>query len=343
MTLNIITSHRNGLILASDRRTLNRTIHPELNFNHHIGIFYDGFQKVNVLKSPHNFVGFIMFGNGAVEIDLLIEEFEQLLPNKRLSILEYAQNLRDFLIEKIIENKYPDHINVASHSSHIAVAGYDESQNFCKVFKFCPEKNSIPEDLINGKEKSVSGGDTRYIQIGNNFYLQKLLEDLRQKHFNLSKIGLKLTRNEAQLVNNLLRRGNIQPFITFPMLIDLAKTIIEQTAYEQVRRDEFPMVGDTVDILTITQKEGAKFVIHNVEQEGYLKLVDTNKNHIFLKCCNKEIYFQIDFNEEKPLSRGFIRYPSDGIYTCPICNQEYDLDPLLEILTKEFSDSEEES
>lgn len=59
MTLNIITSHREGLILASDRRTLSRLINPELNFKHHIGVFYDGMQKVNILKTPHNFVGFI--------------------------------------------------------------------------------------------------------------------------------------------------------------------------------------------------------------------------------------------------------------------------------------------
>lgn len=337
MTLNIITSHKSGLILAADRRTLNRIVNPDLKFNHYIGLFFDGFQKVNVLKSPHNFVGFMMFGNGVVEVDIILEEFENLLPNKRLSIIEYAQKLSDFLVEKISENKYPNHIDISGHRSHVSVSGYDENDDFCKVFEFCPEKNLLPEDLIKGEEKSISGGDTRYLQIASNYYFKKLAESLRRKHLNVSRLGLKLNRNETDLINVLRRGGNIKSFMTFPMLIDNAKTVIEQTAYEQIRRDEFPMVGDTVDILTITPKEGAKFIIHNAENEGYIQLVDTNKHHIFVKCCNAEVYFQIDFYEQKPLSKGFIRCSANGIYTCPKCKTKHNINPLLEYLIEEFS------
>jgi len=343
MTLNIITTHKNGLILAADRRTLNRSINPDLRFNHYTGIFFDGFQKVHILKSPHNFVGFMIFGNGAAEIDLLLEEFEKVLPGKRLSLIEYAKKFSDILIEKISENDYPDFVDISGHSSNVTVAGYDEGQNVCKVFKFCPEKNLLPEDLIKGEERSISGGDNRYIQVGSKYYFKKVAEDLMQKHLNLSKLGLRLSGNETQLIEALRQGGNIKSFMTFPMLIDYAKTVIEQTAYEQIRRDEFPMVGDTVDILTITPKEGSKFVIHDVENEGYLKLVDTNKHHICLKCCNTEVYIQLDFYEEKPLSKGFIRCPPNGIYTCPKCKNKYNVNPLLESLTEQFSNSEDKN
>lgn len=76
---------------------------------------------------------------------------------------------------------------------------------------------------------------------------------------------------------------------------------------------------------------------------GYLKLVDTNKHHIPLRCCNEEIYFQIDFSEEESLLTGFNRFPSDGIYVCIKCNDRHDLNHLLEMLSEEFFNSEDES
>jgi len=342
MTLNIITSHKDGLILASDRRTLSRLIHPELSFKHYVGVFYDGFQKVNILKPPHNFVGFVMFGNGAVELDILIEDFGKLLPDQRLSISDYAQRLNDFLIEGLAEKNLPEHVDVSGHSSNIAIAGFDDNDSRCKVFTISPEKKSQPTNLIDGAVATKTGGDTRFVKAGSMYYFRKLFDDLRQKHLNVSKMGMRLSQNEIQILKNLSRGGNIQPFLTFSMMMDMAKVTIEQTAREQVKNDEFPLVGEEIDLLTITPKAGSKFVIHDFEHEGLLKLADSNKHHMFLECCAVKAYIQIHFGIEKPLPKGFIKYPQDDIYTCPKCSTKYDLSPMYDMLLDSFSEPDDE-
>ena len=103
MSLIVISKLERIIIIASDRRAVTNIESTIDNREHQCVYYYDRARKIYFVgKPPHNFVAFSAHGMEPHSFDVsrLSVEFGQHLPNRRLTIKEYAETLSAFLLGK---------------------------------------------------------------------------------------------------------------------------------------------------------------------------------------------------------------------------------------------------
>ena len=100
MSLGVVISCPEGIVLASDTR-MTLTYRPHLNQDP-IDVNYDDSRKLITLDEPHNYVATVVQGHTTVlgrHIHSWVQEFQQTLPDTRLSVSEYTDLLFGFFIQ----------------------------------------------------------------------------------------------------------------------------------------------------------------------------------------------------------------------------------------------------
>ena len=131
MSLGIVVKGPEGLVLAAESRITLSAQAPE---GPPIHVNYDNANKLLSFKNPHNYIGVVTYGLGAIGLRSAasyIPEFEANLPDDRITIREFAEKLSEFFMsqwEHEMGNNYRGPPMV------FVVAGFNEREPYGQVY-----------------------------------------------------------------------------------------------------------------------------------------------------------------------------------------------------------------
>jgi len=333
MTLTITITHTDGVILAADRRLMHLISLAHLEDTHSSRIFIEGYQKAFKFAPPHNWVGLVVSGGSKFDFHELYATISANLPNQRLSIKEYVDIIYEFYSNKLTELAEQGLNQPSINPNVITIAGISPQTPFGEIYVIIPERNHISSELSTGIGKMIDTGENYHINEAKKLYYEDLLNRLIVKQKQLIESGLDLSENELILLATI-REKNFEVsdrFLDFAQTIEYTKSLIRNTASEQVRLDDYPTVGENVDLIKITEENGSE-IISDYENGNYF-LADTNLHYISIKCCGKDNLIQYNpQNLDIDLPAKFIKFPEDLFFTCNSCNKYYDLFELLQAI-----------
>lgn len=255
MTLVVTVKGSDGIALAADSRvTLQYRGFPST---------FDNATKLLDLRDPHSWVGAVVSGvaiiNGRTHHSH-IPEFEGTLPSTRISVCEVAQRLSNFFLDKWSLSGQSDNSGNAS----FIVCGYDSGDIHGKVYRFRIPDAPDPVEVLQGIFGLSWGGQTNIVNrilLGHDARIMAILRE-------------SFSFDEEQIANlRALLQNEIQYPIPYDTLalqdcVDLAtyliRTTIEAQNLSHVRRG----VGGAIDVATITQGLGLKWVKKKQMQGG---------------------------------------------------------------------------
>lgn len=256
MTLVVAFKGTDGIVLAADSRVtlMSQQGHPST---------FDNATKLLTLGQPHNRVGAVTSGVATFfgrTHHSLMPEFEATLGQSRLSVLEYAQKLSDFFQTKWQASGQ----SVQAGDAEFTVCGYDLGDIYGKVFRFTIPRFPAPAEVNPGIAGLSWGGQSSIVNRILLGYDLRLMDTLRQ-HFSFND------QQVASVRQHLSREIQHQiPYDTLALqdCVDLATYLIRTTIEAQSFSTGLRGVGGEIDVATITQTEGFKWVSRKQIQGG---------------------------------------------------------------------------
>lgn len=251
MSLGIVIKAAEGLVLASESRVTYTVNNNPLTF--------DTVTKLFSFKAPHNFFGFVTFGNagiGSRTVQSYVPEFESSLPvDKRLSMRDYADLLSKFFKDHF-DAWRKDNPDATTSETHFVLGGFDQAQPYGTTFSF----------MIPGAPKPVEGFAGN--QFGIRWGGQRDVVDRLLMGYDPDLPGIlqrKLGYDDAQMKDLLKELAPLQKNIPFDVFglqdaVDLATLFIRTTIESQRLTVQLRGCGGPIDLATITRTEGLSFV-----------------------------------------------------------------------------------
>ena len=257
MTLAIAFKGSEGVVLAADSRvTLQALIqppgaaHPLL-----VPATYDNATKLLRVQGQDH-VAAVTYDAGAIgttqprTAHSLLPEFEGALKEKkRLSVEEFASSLSDFF-----SDQWKTKGGGTGDAMRFIVGGYDEGDAYGKIFYFSVPVEPKPVERLKDDFGVQWGGQSEIICRIFNGYDDQLLNLLQRKDPN---INLDMLRGEISGVS-----GAQIPYQFLPLqdCVDLSVLTIRTTAQLLDYQIGIRGVGGSIDVATITRKEGFQYV-----------------------------------------------------------------------------------
>jgi len=269
MSLGVTIKGPEGIVLATDSRV---TLQAQRASESPLPVNFDNATKLLSFSKPHNFVGAITYGAAVIGLRTahsFTPEFEQkVLAGKaeRLSVEEYAKELRKFLMDRWSESMQPDY---SGPPMTFLVGGYDEKAAYGKVFLF-----QIPGD---SEPIEQNPGDTNFGMTwgGQLEIATRLIHGFDPALLDLVTQELNLDEEQGKKLYETLRK-RLQfpiPFQVLPLqdCVDLATFLIRATMVAQRLAIGVRGVGGPIDVAVVTRTEGLQDVQRKVihgEQYG---------------------------------------------------------------------------
>lgn len=250
MSLGIVVRGPEGLVLAAESRI---TLAAQVPGSSPIHVNFDNANKVISFSKPHNYIGVVTYGLGAIGLRSAasyIPEFEANLPDDRITIKEFAEKLSEFFMTQWdinMPSKYTGPPMV------FVVAGFNEKEPYGTVYTI-----SIPSkpELLEYEGFGMSWGGQRDI-------VDRLINGYDVKLPGILTKSLGLNQEQINNVKTSLVPLNMRiPYNALPLqdCVDLAIFFIRTTISAQKLTVGIRGCGGPIDVAIITRREGFKFV-----------------------------------------------------------------------------------
>lgn len=274
MSLGIAFKGPEGIVLAADSRvTLTNQFQVPNQPPLLLSSTYDNATKLLRVKGQE-FVGAVTFGAGAIgqneprTAHSYIPEFEQELKDeKRLSVLEFANRLSKFFLEKWNAEKIP---YMPGQDMVFFVGGYDEGAPYGKVYEIYIPSHPTPVEKNNGSGQSQFG----LTWGGQREYTDRLIHgfDGRLPEITKNILGLDDKKKDAltQAWKSQVQAPVPYAFLPLQDCVDFAIFLIRATITMQHWMIGIRGVGGAIDVAVITRAKGFEEVQRKrIRGEGY--------------------------------------------------------------------------
>jgi 20S proteasome alpha/beta subunit len=248
MSLGIVIKGPEGIVLAADSRvTLSIA-------NRNISATFDNATKVFSFNNKDSKVGVVTYGLAAIGLraaNSFIPEFEQKLPNESLDIETFSKKLSEFFMDQW-NLEMPDPSEYKGPDMTFVVGGFDEDEPYGKVFLIEIPKKPEPVAQHVSQDFGITWGGQRE-------YVDRLIQgfDPRLMDFLKSQTSLPPELDEFLLQ---MQMQIPLPAMALQDCVDLAIFFVRTTIDAQKLSFGVRGCGGSIDVATITRKEGLKFV-----------------------------------------------------------------------------------
>ncbi|MCB9433624.1 MAG: hypothetical protein H6668_16745 [Ardenticatenaceae bacterium] len=257
MSLGIVINGPEGVVLAADSRL---TITVQLNNQPPIHASFDNATKLLSFESDcHQHVGAVTYGQAAIGLRTAhsyMPEFEQSLPNERLTIIDYATKLSKFFLEQW--RAWQDTIRVlhSGPSMTFVVSGFDENDPYGTTYLFEIPSDPAPRQQNGSNEFGIVWGGQRDV-------VDRILQGYDQQLLAYVATSLNLTPEAILQLREALHPLTMNIPIQAMALqdcVDLATFFIRTTIEAQSLTVGIRGVGGAIEVATIRKKAGFAFV-----------------------------------------------------------------------------------
>lgn len=252
MSLGIVVKGPEGLVLAAESRV---TITAQLQNGQQLHVNFDHATKLLSFSDPNTAVGVVTYGQAAINLRTAasyLPEFESGLPDKRLSVEEFAQHLSDFYARQWaaeIQSPYtgPDMTFV--------VAGFNENEAYGRAYQVGIPSFPAPVEQVPDDFGITWGGQREFVD--------RLIQGFDANIVELARQSLNLQPEQIQqFVQALAPLQMPIPLRAMALqdCVDLAIYFIRTTMGAQKLTVGIRGVGGPIDVATITRQDGLRFV-----------------------------------------------------------------------------------
>ena len=258
MSLGVVIKGPEGIVLAADSRITLEAQKPGQPPPPLLIVNFDNATKLLRFSGIHKYVGAVTYGAAVIGLRTahsFIPEFELTLPEKRLSVEDYANCMSDFYLKtwKDAQPAMP-----SGPSMMFIVGGYNQKEPYGRVFLFDIPNNPKPIPRNPGEtDYGITWGGQLNISSRIIHGFDPALPAILEKSLNLDK------PKTDQIVQ--LLKQNLEFHIPYQVLplqdcIDLALFLIKTTIIAQGLAIGVRGVGGPIDIAVITRTEGIDFI-----------------------------------------------------------------------------------
>ena len=144
MSLGVVVKGPEGIVLGADTRITLNAQGP--NQQAPLMVTFDNATKLLSFGKPHNWVGAVTYGAATIgnrTAHSFLPELEPALGNDRLTVLQYAEKLSAFFLERWKDANMP--VNVPPNGGmNFIVGGFDENAPYGEVFLFNVPNSTSP-------------------------------------------------------------------------------------------------------------------------------------------------------------------------------------------------------
>ena len=264
MSLGIAFKGAEGIVLAADSRvTLTAEAKPNPQTTQLLPAFYDNATKL-LRVNGQDHVGVVTYGVGAIgqqsprTAHSFIPEFEAELKQSnvgRLGVEDFAGRLGDFFLGKWNLAKMPTN---DQNQLVFLVGGYDEGVAYGRVFELSIPRTPKP------LEQHKGDGNFGMVWGGQREVVDRLITGYDARLPGIAENILGLAPDKVSSLNTEMKR-QLQAPIPFAFLplqdcVDLSVLLIRTTMAIQNWMVGIRGVGGPIDVATITQTEGFRWV-----------------------------------------------------------------------------------
>lgn len=255
MSLGVVIKGPEGVVLAADSRvTLTAQTLDGLALN----VNFDNATKLLSMSEPHNFVGAVTYGSAVIGLRTahsFMPEFEVSLPEKRLSVEEYAVRLNEFFIEQWEEN--------VENEEEVAplvfiVGGYDKGAAYGRVFLF-----KVPGEVEPVEQNP--GDDNFGMTWGGQLQVAaRLIHGYDPRLRAILKNELELDEERLTSLFEVIRR-HLEfsvPYRVLPLqdCVNLAVLMVRTTINALDLAVGVRGVGGPIDVAAVTRTDGLRYI-----------------------------------------------------------------------------------
>ena len=258
MSLGIVVKGPEGLVLAAESRvtiTVSPTVPtPQAQV---IPVNFDNAVKLLSFSEPNTAVGAVTYGQGAIGMRTaysFIPEFEEELPQDRLSIKDFSAHLSKFFADQW---RMTAQTNYQGPDMMFVVAGFDIGEPYGRVYKFGIPSSPTPiEQQPSLQDFGITWGGTQT-------FVDRLMQGFDSQLLGTITTALKLQPEQVQPLAQALQQLQMPIPLQAMALqdcVDLAIFFIRTTIAAQRLTLGLRDCGGPIDVATITRREGLQFV-----------------------------------------------------------------------------------
>ncbi len=254
MSLGIAIKGPEGLVLAAESRV---TLTATPSQGPAVQVNFDNATKLLSFADPHSYVGAVTYGLAAIGLRTahsFIPEFEASLPDERLSVNDFADRMSKFFAQQW-QATMPR--NYKGPKMTFVVAGFNQEEPYGRVFEFnVPRKAGAAEHHGPAGEFGITWGGQRE-------FVDRLLQGYDHRLVPTLTKALNLQPPQVQQMNQALKTLQMQiPLAAMPLqdCVNLAIFFLRTTIAAQTLTVGIRGCGGTIDVATITRRDGLQFV-----------------------------------------------------------------------------------
>ena len=258
MSLGIVVKGPEGLVLAAESR-VTITVSPTVPtpWAQVFPVNFDNAVKLLSFQEPNTAVGAVTYGQAAIGMRTaysFIPEFEEELPQDRLSIKDFSARLSRFFAEQWRMTMQTDY---QGPDMMFVVAGFDIGEPYGRVYKFGIPSSPTPiEQQPSLQDFGITWG-------GRQEFIDRLMQGFDNQLLGVITTALNLQPEQVQPLAQALQQLQMPIPLQAMALqdcVDLAIFFIRTTIGAQKLTLGLRDCGGPIDVATITRREGLKFV-----------------------------------------------------------------------------------
>ena len=257
MSLGVVVKGPEGIVLAADTRITLNAQGPGLQSP--LLVNFDNATKLLSFGSPHNWVGAVTYGDatiGSRTAHSFVPELEPTLGCTRLTVLEYAEKLSAFFLQRWQDAGMPANVP-ANGGMNFIVGGFGAEAPYGEVFLFNIPRSPDPGPRNEGTNFGMTWGGQLEIA-------SRLIHGYDPRILRLIQSELNVPSDKAEEFRQ--KAGPALeyriPYDVLPLqdCVDLAAFLIRTTITAQNFAIAVRGVGGSIEVAAITRTEGLKWV-----------------------------------------------------------------------------------
>lgn len=253
MSLGIAVKGTGGLVLAAESRV---TLTTKPNGGDPMHNSFDNATKLFTFNEPNNNFGVITYGQALIgdrTAHSFIPEFEAQLPEESMSVLEFSNHLRDFMLKQW-NSSMPK--GYSGPQMTFVIGGFDDGEPYGKIYILDIPKNTDPREMNPGSQFGITWGGQRDT-------VDRLIQgfDVRILNLLIDKYGFDKNRAK-EFLGDIKQFQMPIPYQFIPLqdCVDLAVFFIETTIKAQKLSIGIRGCGGCIDVAIITRNNGLEFI-----------------------------------------------------------------------------------
>ncbi len=214
---------------------------------------FDNATKLLSFSKPHNSIGVITYGAGAIGVRTahsFVSELEESLPKERIPVEEFAKLLGVFYKEQWLRLQ-----NTQGQMTFL-VGGFDKGSPYGKTFEVIIPTHTDPILRHDTESFGITWGGQREV-------VDRVVKGYDSQLLTMVEESLDLDPTQLQILEKKLQPLELAiPIHAMPLqdCVDLAIFMVRTTIEAQRLTIGLRGCGGPIDVATITKKAGLKFV-----------------------------------------------------------------------------------